>query len=91
MFCGLIYQALYFKFFVMRLAAVISNHICIHHVLQISGQEDLSYKTHCHRLFAPLWPNCLGITDSCQYITVNDTSENQSQKSGQYLKSHCDL
>ncbi|GAA6213682.1 protein angel homolog 1 [Lates japonicus] len=47
----------------------------------ISGQEDLSYRTHCHRLFAPLWPSCLGINDNCQYATVEDTLESQSQKS----------
>uniref|UniRef100_A0A3B4TGL3 Endonuclease/exonuclease/phosphatase domain-containing protein n=1 Tax=Seriola dumerili TaxID=41447 RepID=A0A3B4TGL3_SERDU len=55
------------------------NHACIHHVLQISGQEDLSYKTHCYRLFAPLWPSCLAITDSCQYTTVNNMFESQSK------------
>ncbi|XP_060939072.1 protein angel homolog 1 [Limanda limanda] len=48
----------------------------------ISGQEDLSYKTHCYRLFAPLWPSCLGITDNCQYTAVNDLFERGSQKSG---------
>ncbi|XP_040915892.1 protein angel homolog 1 [Toxotes jaculatrix] len=50
----------------------------------ISGQEDLSYKTYCHRLFAPLWPSCLGISDACQYTTVKDTFESKSQKSGKY-------
>ncbi|CAB1436239.1 unnamed protein product [Pleuronectes platessa] len=48
----------------------------------ISGQEDLSYKTHCYRLFAPLWPSCLGITDNCQYTTVNDLFESGRPKSG---------
>ncbi|KAF0044449.1 hypothetical protein F2P81_003607 [Scophthalmus maximus] len=47
----------------------------------ISGQEDLSYKTHCFRLFAPLWSSSLGITDNCQYRTVNDMFESRSQKS----------
>uniref|UniRef100_A0A8C7Y7K0 Uncharacterized protein n=1 Tax=Oryzias sinensis TaxID=183150 RepID=A0A8C7Y7K0_9TELE len=41
------------------------------HVQQVSGQEDLSYKPSCHRLSAPLLPGSLGITDSCQYTSVN--------------------
>ncbi|XP_034419509.1 protein angel homolog 1 isoform X2 [Cyclopterus lumpus] len=52
----------------------------------ISGQEDLSQNTHCHRLYAPLWPSSLGITDSCQYLTVKDMLK--SQKSGKYQYSH---
>lgn len=56
------------------------------HIQQISGQEDLSYKTYVHRLYAPLWPSCLGITDNCQYTTVKEKSESQSQKPGQCLK-----
>ncbi|KAM7402929.1 hypothetical protein PAMA_003720 [Pampus argenteus] len=44
----------------------------------ISGQEDLSHKAYCHRLFAPLWPSCLGIDDYCQYTTVTETYESQS-------------
>ncbi|XP_036397433.1 protein angel homolog 1 isoform X1 [Megalops cyprinoides] len=35
----------------------------------ISGQEDLSYKTYHRRLFAPLWPSSLGISDSCQFVS----------------------
>ncbi|XP_034432298.1 protein angel homolog 1 isoform X1 [Hippoglossus hippoglossus] len=54
----------------------------------ISGQEDLSYKTHCYRLFAPLWPSCLGITDNCQYTNVNDVFESGSQKSGKRRHRH---
>ncbi|XP_041667843.1 protein angel homolog 1 isoform X2 [Cheilinus undulatus] len=46
----------------------------------ISGQEDLSYKVHCHRLLAPLWPSSLGITDSCQYSTVKEIFKDQNQK-----------
>ncbi|KAM7375749.1 hypothetical protein PAMP_005525 [Pampus punctatissimus] len=48
----------------------------------ISGQEDLSHKAHCHRLFAPLWPSCLGIDDYCQYTTVTETYESRSYVSG---------
>uniref|UniRef100_A0A3P8SW62 Angel homolog 1 (Drosophila) n=1 Tax=Amphiprion percula TaxID=161767 RepID=A0A3P8SW62_AMPPE len=58
------------------------NLVCIRHVLQISGQEDLSYKVGCYRLFAPLWPSSLGITDDCQYTTVNTMLDSQSPKSG---------
>ncbi|KAM9707511.1 protein angel homolog 1 isoform 1-T1 [Menidia menidia] len=54
----------------------------------VSGQEDLSYKPSCRRLFAPLWPSSLGITDRCQYTTVNDMFDSQSQKSGKYRYSH---
>ncbi|XP_028994214.1 protein angel homolog 1 [Betta splendens] len=54
----------------------------------ISGQEDLSYKTHCHRLFAPLWPSSLGITDNCQYASVNDLFESHHQESGKCRYSH---
>ncbi|KAG8013656.1 Protein angel-like protein 1 [Nibea albiflora] len=50
----------------------------------ISGQEDLSYKTYVHRLYAPLWPSCLGITDNCQYTTVKEKSESQRQKPEKY-------
>ncbi|KAJ0063101.1 hypothetical protein NL108_012565, partial [Boleophthalmus pectinirostris] len=35
----------------------------------ISGQEDLSYKSHVYRLYAPLWPDTLGISDCCQYTS----------------------
>lgn len=54
---------------------------------QVSGQEDLSYKPNYHRLYAPLWPSSLGITDKCHYVTntENSTFESQPQKSGQLL------
>lgn len=53
---------------------------------QISGQEALSYGTSCHRLFAPLWPSSLGISDSCQYTTVPKRLTNQnSLKTGQSI------
>ncbi|XP_042244634.1 protein angel homolog 1 isoform X1 [Thunnus maccoyii] len=54
----------------------------------ISGQEDLSYKANCHRLFAPLWPSCLGISDNCQYTTVEEMNESQSQVLGTRQYSH---
>ncbi|KAK3563788.1 hypothetical protein QTP86_034517 [Hemibagrus guttatus] len=46
----------------------------------VSGQEDLSYKTHHRRLYAPLWPNSLNISDNCRYY---DVCEPQSKESGQ--------
>uniref|UniRef100_A0A673BDT4 Angel homolog 1 (Drosophila) n=1 Tax=Sphaeramia orbicularis TaxID=375764 RepID=A0A673BDT4_9TELE len=51
----------------------------------ISGQEDLSYKSHCYKLFAPLWPSSLGITDSCQYTSVHQESERKLQYSHKFL------
>ncbi|KAF7670227.1 hypothetical protein LDENG_00043500 [Lucifuga dentata] len=50
----------------------------------VSGQEDLSQKTQHHRLFAPLWPSSLGISDNCQYSTDKQTFEKQSQDSGKH-------
>ncbi|KAM4625894.1 LOW QUALITY PROTEIN: protein angel homolog 1-like [Polymixia lowei] len=47
----------------------------------ISGQEDLSYKAHHYRLFAPLWPSSLGITDTCQYSTGKEKLPSQTQES----------
>uniref|UniRef100_A0A673BK74 Angel homolog 1 (Drosophila) n=1 Tax=Sphaeramia orbicularis TaxID=375764 RepID=A0A673BK74_9TELE len=52
---------------------------------EISGQEDLSYKSHCYKLFAPLWPSSLGITDSCQYTSVHQESERKLQYSHKFL------
>ncbi|XP_037603061.1 protein angel homolog 1 [Sebastes umbrosus] len=54
----------------------------------ISGQEDLSHKSYCHRLFAPLWPSSLGITDRCQYTIVEEIPRSQTQKSGNCQYSH---
>lgn len=56
------------------------------HLQQISGQEALSYGAGCHRLFAPLWPSSLGISDSCQYTTVLEEFNNRnSLKTGQWI------
>lgn len=55
-------------------------------VQQISGQEDRTYRGGCHRLFAPLWPSSLGVSDGCQYTTVAQELKNQkSQKTGLFL------
>lgn len=53
------------------------------HLQQVSGQEDLSDKAYCQRLFAPLWPSCLEITDNCQYTAVKEEMKSPSQKQGQ--------
>ncbi|KAM8914938.1 protein angel homolog 1 isoform 2-T2 [Spinachia spinachia] len=54
----------------------------------ISGQEDLSEKSHCRRLYAPLWPSSLGVTDGCQYTTFKEGWK--SRKSGKCQYS-CDF
>uniref|UniRef100_A0A3B4B3K7 Endonuclease/exonuclease/phosphatase domain-containing protein n=1 Tax=Periophthalmus magnuspinnatus TaxID=409849 RepID=A0A3B4B3K7_9GOBI len=50
--------------------------------LPISGQEDLSYKSHVYRLYAPLWPNTLRISDSCQYTSANKDLEKDQNTAG---------
>lgn len=54
----------------------------------ISGQEDLSSKTHWNNLHAPLWPDTLGITNNCQYTSVNQVFERHRQKAGTRQYSH---
>ncbi|XP_073683574.1 protein angel homolog 1 [Garra rufa] len=53
----------------------------------VSGQVDLSYKVHHRRLFAPLWPSSLGISDGCQYRTETQTaaSVENRQYSAEFL------
>ncbi|XP_027028452.2 protein angel homolog 1 isoform X2 [Tachysurus fulvidraco] len=51
----------------------------------VSGQEDLSFKTHHRRLYAPLWPKSLGINDNCQYY---DACESQGKESGKLQYNH---
>ncbi|XP_016359963.1 protein angel homolog 1 [Sinocyclocheilus anshuiensis] len=53
----------------------------------VSGQLDLSYKVHHTRLFSPLWPSSLGITDGCQYWSDTQTaaSEDNRQYSAEFL------
>ncbi|XP_017546316.1 protein angel homolog 1 isoform X1 [Pygocentrus nattereri] len=46
----------------------------------VSGQEDLSYKIHHRRLYAPLWPSSLGISDYCQYSSVYEPHTKSSGK-----------
>ncbi|XP_036449767.1 protein angel homolog 1 isoform X1 [Colossoma macropomum] len=46
----------------------------------VSGQEDLSYKIHHRRLYAPLWPSSLGINDNCQYSSVCEPHTRSSGK-----------
>ncbi|KAM3871348.1 protein angel homolog 1 [Diretmus argenteus] len=54
----------------------------------ISGQEDMSFKAYYHKLFAPLWPDSLGITDTCQYTTAQEMPHSQSQESGKLPYNH---
>ncbi|XP_033844709.1 protein angel homolog 1-like [Periophthalmus magnuspinnatus] len=54
----------------------------------ISGQEDLSYKSHVYRLYAPLWPNTLRISDSCQYTSANKDLEKDQNTAGTRQYSH---
>ncbi|XP_026790258.3 protein angel homolog 1 [Pangasianodon hypophthalmus] len=51
----------------------------------VSGQEDLSYKTHHRRLYAPLWPSSLGISDNCRYY---DIFEPEGKESGKLQYNH---
>ncbi|XP_077395860.1 protein angel homolog 2 isoform X2 [Festucalex cinctus] len=44
----------------------------------VSGQQDLSHKATCDVLRAPLWPDCLGISDSCQYVTSSEVDASHS-------------
>ncbi|KAL0969134.1 hypothetical protein UPYG_G00222990 [Umbra pygmaea] len=53
----------------------------------ISGQEDLSYKAHHWKVFAPLLPSTVGINDNCQYTsgigpTCKETVSTQRPKTG---------
>ncbi|XP_068608178.1 protein angel homolog 1 [Brachionichthys hirsutus] len=54
----------------------------------VSGQDDLSHRAHCSRLFSPLWPACLGISDDCQYMSRQDTRKSHGQKAGKRRYSH---
>ncbi|XP_066536093.1 protein angel homolog 1 [Hoplias malabaricus] len=49
-------------------------------VWMVSGQEDLSYKLHHRRLYAPLWPSSLGINDNCQYLSECEPCSRSSGK-----------
>ncbi|XP_016092892.1 protein angel homolog 1 isoform X2 [Sinocyclocheilus grahami] len=52
----------------------------------VSGQLDLSYKIHHMRLFSPLWPSSLGITDGCQYRSDAQTAASDNrQYSAEFL------
>ncbi|XP_056332404.1 protein angel homolog 1 isoform X2 [Danio aesculapii] len=53
----------------------------------VSGQTDLSYKAHHNRLFSPLWPSSLCITDRCQYKTDTHTtaSDGKQQYSHEFM------
>uniref|UniRef100_A0A4W3I520 Endonuclease/exonuclease/phosphatase domain-containing protein n=1 Tax=Callorhinchus milii TaxID=7868 RepID=A0A4W3I520_CALMI len=42
---------------------------------RVSNQEDSSHRLHQRRLYEPLWPRNLGITDHCQYRSQSDRSQ----------------
>eukprot|EP00062_Callorhinchus_milii_P025409 gi/632986360/ref/XP_007910193.1/ PREDICTED: protein angel homolog 1 [Callorhinchus milii] len=42
---------------------------------KVSNQEDSSHRLHQRRLYEPLWPRNLGITDHCQYRSQSDRSQ----------------
>ncbi|XP_019742716.1 protein angel homolog 1 isoform X2 [Hippocampus comes] len=48
----------------------------------VSGQKDLSHKAPCDILCAPLWPACLGISDSCQYVSSSEVDASHSPVTG---------
>lgn len=54
----------------------------------ISGQEDLSYKPYFYKLCAPLWPNTLGITEYCQFVSANQVFDSHKRKPGSRRYSH---
>ncbi|CAL9686580.1 unnamed protein product [Knipowitschia caucasica] len=54
----------------------------------ISGQEDLSYKSYSYKLHSPLWPKKLGISDRCQYSSVNQDLEKHKPAAGNRHYSH---
>uniref|UniRef100_A0A4W3I209 Endonuclease/exonuclease/phosphatase domain-containing protein n=1 Tax=Callorhinchus milii TaxID=7868 RepID=A0A4W3I209_CALMI len=43
--------------------------------MPVSNQEDSSHRLHQRRLYEPLWPRNLGITDHCQYRSQSDRSQ----------------
>ncbi|XP_030620842.1 protein angel homolog 1 [Chanos chanos] len=67
---------------------ITSGQLCYHGLpaWMISGQEDLSYKTHYRRLYAPLWPDTLGINDNCQY--TSDHKAETTKPSGKLQYNH---
>ena len=60
-------------------AGVYYDSVCV----QVSGQEDMSYKPVQRRLYAPLWPSSLGVTDRCRYASAPSSLERPSQEAGQ--------
>ncbi|XP_049595399.1 protein angel homolog 1 [Syngnathus scovelli] len=40
----------------------------------VSGQKDFSHKATHDVLRAPLWPDCLGISDRCQYVASGEVN-----------------
>ncbi|KAL2099432.1 hypothetical protein ACEWY4_005912 [Coilia grayii] len=61
---------------------ITTGQLCYHGLpaWMISGQEDLSHQTHPRRLYAPLLPISLGISDNCQYVTASKSEPSPSDK-----------
>ncbi|XP_062325923.1 protein angel homolog 1 isoform X2 [Osmerus eperlanus] len=54
----------------------------------VSGQEDMSFKAPQRRLYAPLWPSSLGVTDHCRYASGPASPERPCQEAGGVRYSH---
>ncbi|MBN3287055.1 ANGE1 protein, partial [Polyodon spathula] len=51
----------------------------------ISGQEDCTYKPYQRKLYAPLWPNRLGITENCRYFTQCEKKSDKLRYSHHFM------
>nr|XP_028574849.1 protein angel homolog 1 isoform X2 [Podarcis muralis] len=47
---------------------------------KVSGQEDFCQNPHQRKLLTPLWPSSLGITDSCQYVSLCQSKKSDRRK-----------
>ncbi|XP_061467803.1 protein angel homolog 1 [Rhineura floridana] len=47
---------------------------------KVSGQEEFYQNPHQRKLLTPLWPSCVGITDSCQYASLCQSKKSDRQK-----------
>ncbi|XP_064420984.1 protein angel homolog 1 isoform X2 [Latimeria chalumnae] len=49
---------------------------------KVSGQEDCSFQLYHRKLMAPLWPSSLGITDSCQFLSMRERKKADKRRYG---------
>ncbi|XP_020649551.3 protein angel homolog 1 isoform X1 [Pogona vitticeps] len=47
---------------------------------KVSGQEEFCQAVHQRKLQTPLWPSCLGITDSCQFVNLCQSKKSDRRK-----------